>query len=236
MSKYFQTSELTLDSFDPEKITQMYNQGYVLTRVSKGNMIQTRSLRIDLSKFELSSENRRILRKNEDLILKFENLPLENYSWEIHKLGKEFYTTKFGDGTMSAQKIKEMFNEVDKSNMNGAFVFEIPNSKTQISDQPTSGQNPVGYCLVYTNQEITHYAYPFYDLTIPKEQSLGLAMMMKAIIWAKDNGKKYMYLGSIVEPESKYKLQFSGLEWWDNDNEMWNSDLTKVKELLEEKP
>jgi len=177
-------------------------------------------------------------------------LPLEDYSWEIHSLGKEFYTKRFGDGTMSAAKIKEMFQEPEKSNMNFAIKYKYISSSTinepnavmetyigtdysrimnNIQDQAKEAD---GYCLCYINDEIMHYAYPFYDLKIPKEQNLGIAMMTKAIVWAKDQGKKYIYLGSVVEPSSRYKLQFSGEKWFDDEQKQWSSDIEKLKELI----
>ena len=81
-------------------------------------MYQTRSLRIDLKKFELSSENRRVLKKTEDLRLKIEDLPIKNYDWKIGKMAKNFYETKFGKGTFSANKVKELLTDNKKSNFN----------------------------------------------------------------------------------------------------------------------
>lgn len=217
-----------------ELASDYYNQGYVFTRISKGEMSQTRSLRINLSKFSLNSENRRILRKNEDLTVEFNKLPLENYSWEIHKLGKEFYSTKFGDGTMSAMKIKEMFTDVEKSNMNGVFVYQSKKSEVK-SQKETSNEGQrleaSGYCLCYSNNKIIHYAYPFYDLS-QINTTLGIGMMTLAINFAKENGYEYIYLGSVADSSSRYKLQFDGLEWWDNDKSEWSSDLTKLKDLI----
>ncbi len=221
-NKYFKTDELSIPLLNQEEVTQNYNNGFVLTRTAKGNMIQTRSLRINLANFELNSENRRILRKNDNLKLEVQNLPLENYSWEIHALGKTFYTQKFGDGTMSASKIKEMFQEPDKSNMNSVFIYTY-----------NEVNKTLGYCLSYINNEMIHYAYPFYDLNIPKENNLGIAMMTKAIEWAKTSNKKYIYLGSVVEPSSKYKLQFEGLEWFDTEKKEWSTNLQNLKELLD---
>ncbi len=218
MSEYYSTAEINLEDLSDSNITNQYNQGFLFTRVSKGNMYQTRSLRIDLSKFELNSENRRILRKNEELKYEFIKLPYPNYSWEIHKLGKTFYETKFGDSIMSASKIKELFTDESKSNLNAVFKYEFQNKIA-------------GYSLCYVNDEIMHYAYPFYDLEIAKEQNVGMGMMLNAISWAKDNGKKYVYLGSVVESKSKYKLQFDGLEWW-NETE-WSGDLEKLKQIID---
>ncbi|MFS8130594.1 MAG: hypothetical protein ACMG57_01305 [Candidatus Dojkabacteria bacterium] len=221
---YFQTDEKDLETISPIELTTLYNEGFVLTRKNRGNLIQTRSLRVRLSEFELNSENRRILGKNTDLTVSLESLPFVNYNWQIHNLGKSFYVKRFGDGTMSASKIKEMFNETDKSNMNTVFVYKYQNSTKEIAD---------GYALSYKNDKIIHYAYPFYDLEIPKEKNLGMAMMINAINFAKTNDKEFIYLGSVVEKKSLYKLQFNGLEWFNTDSKNWETDLEKLKLLVE---
>lgn len=220
---YFQTQEKDIDTANPANVTNLYNQGYVLTRKNKGNLIQTRSLRVKLEEFEVSSENRRILNKNNNLTINNQLLPLINYTWQIHNLGKTFYSERFGDGTMSASKIKEMFTEIDKGNMTNVFVYKYDDNNEQLAD---------GYTLSYENDEIIHYAYPFYSLEIPKEKSLGMAMMINAIIYAKENKKKFIYLGSVVEKSSLYKLQFTGLEWFNTDTQKWESDLEKLKSLI----
>lgn len=214
---YFKTDQKILTELSEFNITELYAKGYVFTRVSKGLFNQTRSLRIDLSKFQLSSENRRVLKKVPDLKCELVNLPYSDYSWEIHKLGKDFYTIKFGDGTMSAAKIKELFLEMDKSNMNGCFKYSL-------------GGLAVGYALSYLNNSIVHYAYPFYDLNIQKDLNLGMSMMISAILWAKNHGKDYFYLGSVVDAKSKYKLQFEGLEWFNGNN--WEINIEALKELI----
>lgn len=217
--EYYKTDQKLLTDSNAINITELYSKGYVLTRLKKGLYNQTRSLRIDLSKFELNSENKRILSKNEGLNLQVKELPYANYSWEIHKMGKDFYTIKFGDGTMSASKIKELFLETDKSNVNAAFEYIMDNKD-------------VGFCLSYINESIVHYSYPFYDLDIPKENSLGMAMMLKAIIWAKQNNKQYIYLGSIIDSKAKYKLQFEGLEWFNTDLQQWSSNIEELKAII----
>lgn len=217
--EYFKTDQKLLTELNENSISELYAKGYVFTRVKKGLLNQTRSLRINLNNFELNSENRRVLNKNENLVLNLVELPYANYSWKVHKMGKDFYTIKFGDGTMSASKIKELFLETDKSNSNFCFKYVIEDK-------------PVGYCLSYINQNITHYSYPFYDLEVPKENSLGLAMMIKAIVWAKENNKQYIYLGSVTESKSRYKLQFDGLEWFNTDNQSWSTDLEALKQII----
>src|SRR3989339_960349 len=181
MHKYLKWNETTIQDFSPENINSLYNQGYVFTRVEKGYMNQTRSLRIDLSKFELSSENRRILRKAENLKLETKDLPLADYHWSLGKLAKDFYDTKFGDGVFSANKVKEILSTAQ--NFNKLFVYKVAEEK-------------IGYAICFESEEILHYSYPFYNLetntanTIP---SLGMSMMLSAIIYAQENNKKYIY-------------------------------------------
>jgi arginyl-tRNA--protein-N-Asp/Glu arginylyltransferase len=237
--KYFSYQTHILQ--EGEQASDFYNQGFVFTRLAKGEMNQIRSLRVDLSKFSLNSENRRILRKNEDLNIELKKLPLENYSWEIHKMGKEFYSQKFGDGTMSAAKIKEMFTNLEESNMNGVFTYQnatghwpLANSEEGSGNSYLEGRRPEtrGYCLCYFDDKIIHYAYPFYDLS-DINTTLGIGMMTMAINYAKENGFEYIYLGSVADKSAKYKLQFDGLEWWDNDSAEWSDDINQLKDLLE---
>lgn len=206
---YLKWNEKTITDFSDKNINSLYNEGFLFTREHLGSMYQTRSLRVDLSKFELSSENRRILKKVEDLKFATHNIPYSDYSWKIGKFGKDFYETKFGDGTFSANKIKELLTT--KHNFNKLFVY-----------------NNTGYCICHETDKLLHYSYPFYNLNGPKD--LGLGMMTQAITWAKDNNKKYIYLGSAKDQASKYKLQFSGLEWFDG--EKWNNNLEELKNVL----
>lgn len=213
---YLSWNEKTLTDFSDTDIESAYNDGYVFTRVGKGVMKQTRSLRIDLSKFELSSENKRILKKTEELNLSISIIPYATYTWEIHKLGKDFYEQKFGKGTFSAQKIKELITDKEKSNFNRLFVYSL-------------NSVDAGYCIALETKNIIHYCYPFYNLEL-NYPNMGLGMMTKAIGWAKENNKRYIYLGSFSRPTDTYKLQFSGLDWFNGKN--WNNDLDELKKQI----
>ncbi len=216
---YLSWKEQTITDLNGEAIEKMYGDGFVFTRKGKGVMNQTRSLRIDLQKFELSSENKRVLKKTEELKLSASAIPYAEYEWTIHKMGKEFYETKFGEKTFSAQKIKELITDKDKSNFNKLFVYN------------KDGKN-IGYCIALETKNILHYCYPFYQISDFQFRisNLGMGMMLKAIVWAKENGKKYVYLGSFQRPTDTYKLQFAGLEWFDGKN--WQTDLDGLKKLV----
>jgi arginyl-tRNA--protein-N-Asp/Glu arginylyltransferase len=222
---YLHWNEKTINDFSPETIADLYAAGYVFTRKGKGVMHQTRSVRVDLEKFKLSSENRRILKKVEHVEMEMLDLPLSaaSYDWTMSKMAKDFYDTKFAPGIMTANKIKELVTDEGKSNFNSLLVFRAAtDSKT------------IGYCIAYVGGTLDtgvmyHYSYPFYDLTAaPKD--MGLGMMTKAIEWAHFAGAKYLYLGSLQRPTDVYKLQFEGLEWFDGKE--WSSDVEEVKRVL----
>jgi leucyl-tRNA---protein transferase len=220
---YLSWNEQTITDFSSEKVANMYHNGYVFTRVGKGVMKQTRSVRINLTAFTLSSENRRIIKKTEGLSLATHPLPYAAYDFSIGKLGKDFYDTKFEKGTMSAQKIKEMMTDAEKSNFNLLLTYQ---------DGSTEGDPTIaGYTICYHSSSLIHYSYPFYDLnSSPKD--MGMGMMVRAISFAKESGLPYIYLGSLQRPSDTYKLQFEGLEWFDGKE--WKTDISEAKRLLAE--
>lgn len=218
--KYLFWKEETISDFSVNNVADMYEKGFVFTRIGKGVMHQTRSLRIDLSLFSLSSENRRILKKVPNIEMKQVGLPLPSsqYNFSIGKMAKDFYDAKFGANIMSAQKVKEMLTDPDNSNFNQLLEFRL--QKSDICN---------GYTITYSSPTILHYSYPFYDLNnCPKD--MGLAMMITAVQKAKEVGLKYVYLGSLQRPTDVYKLQFSGLEWFDGKD--WSTDLAEAKKIL----
>lgn len=222
MHTYLKWGKKTITNFSDENINSLYNEGYLFTREGKGQMCQTRSLRIDLAKFRESSENRRILSKVSEVLWEVVPIPYIRYDWSIAKLAKDFYETKFGPRVFTANKVKELITNPAKSNFNTLLIYST-------SRDPEIERNVIGYAIGASTNELLHYSYPFYELNadIP---NLGLGMMLIAIIWAKDNGKKYIYLGSFSRPADTYKLQFEGLEWWNGKE--WKTNLAELKNNL----
>ena len=218
MSTYLNWQTKKTDDWSDPTIADLYQHGFVATRVEKGIFNQTRSFRVNLEKYVPSSENRRVLRKMEGIELTVYNLPYRHYHWSIHKLAKEFYTTKFGPDTFSANKVKELLQEPDKSNFNRVFVYR---------DKATD--KAVGYCIALVTKDLLHYSYPFYEQS-ETNPSLGLGMMTTAIEWAKQKGLKCAYLGSLQRPTDTYKLQFEGQEWFDGTT--WQTSTDELKEIL----
>lgn len=238
---YLSWNKTTITDFSDKNINNLYGEGYVFTRQGKGVMNQTRSVRIDLAQFEPSSENRRVLRKTENILLQKLAIPYAAYHWSIGKMGKDFYETKFGERTFSAQKIKELMTDPKKSNFNMLMVYETsplaPLLKERAAHDPSplgrgtegEGLSPIGYAICLETNELLHYCYPFYNIKYTIS-NIGMAMMLKAILWAQENNKKHIYLGSFQRPTDTYKLQFAGLQWFDG--EKWQTNLEKLKNIL----
>lgn len=214
---YLNWDTKTITDFSSDSVESLYANGYVFTRVDRGVMNQTRSFRINLKKYESSSENRRILRKAENLVLSVENIPYADYSWKVGKLAKDFYE-KFGDMVFTANKVRELLTDAAKSNFNRLFIYTDKKSNAI-----------VGYVIAFKSNRIIHYSFPFY-IEDSHESSRGLGMMTMAIEWAKQLGKDYIYLGSLQRPSDTYKLQFAGAEWFDG--ERWRTDMEPLKNIL----
>ncbi len=234
--KYLHWNEKIVTDFSDRNVSDMYSCGYVFNRLGKGVMHQTRSLRIDLKKFRLSSENRRIIRKGESVVIEKSPIPYENYNWKIAKMAKSFYEKKVGS-SFSANKIKELI--ASDQGFNTLLIFKegnYSNEKVEKGEDKNGFANmnftnniPHGYAISYENPSMIHYSYPFYDLEqAPKD--MGLIMMNKVIVDAKSRGLSYVYLGSLQRPTDTYKLQFEGLEWFDG--KAWSDDIEKVKKIL----
>lgn len=222
MSSYFHWKTLTKPDASPTEIIKLYSEGFVATRVGKGEFHQTRSFRVRLNEFNPSSENRRILRKVEHIKVTAHPIPYADYHWSIHKLAKDFYTTKFGEDVFSANKIKELLTNAGASSFNTVLVYT-----------DTKTNNVVGYCIALTLEDdqhgMMHYSYPFYKED-PTNPSLGLGMMLLAITWAQTHKHEFAYLGSLQRPSDTYKLQFTGQEWFDGT--AWQQDITPLKQVL----
>ncbi len=211
-----------------DEIDEALKRGFVPTRKRDLYFQLARSSRVALEEFTPSSENRRILRKTEDISVRLADINEHPYHWTIGAFAKSFYTQKFGRAIMSAQKMKWIFNS---QTFNAVFVFSTP----AVDYEPShgvpdyEGEKVLGLCPAVATDESIAYAYPFYDLSY-QNKNTGLGMMLKAILHAREVGKKHIYLGTLYTPSSLYKTQFAGFEWFDGQD--WDKDIKKVKALV----
>lgn len=97
-SKYHFPYQVLLAREEADDINKIFDMGFLPSRSKLNLYYLARGLRVNLSKFELTSENRRILRKTEYLKLEVKNLKEFDYDYTIGKLGKDFYEKRFGEG------------------------------------------------------------------------------------------------------------------------------------------
>lgn len=174
-----------------------------------------RSLRIDLSKFTDSSENRRINRKIEPLDITFQIIPKKDFDTKdpsFRKFCLDYANGRFSMGGMSEERFDFVLSKKTASHI---FVFK---SEGKI----------IGYIISYLDKDILHYWFSFFDTDYLQQYSLGKWMMWAAIDWAKSNNLKYTYLGTAYNPKALYKVRdFKGAEFFDGNG--WNTDIKTLK-------
>jgi len=199
-----------------DQVEKIYENGFLPIRSIKNVYYLARSLRVDLSKFKLSSENRRILRKTQNFESDLIPLSKFNYTPQIQKFCKEYMVSRFGKPSITAAGIRSIF----KSGIyNYVFVW-----------RERLTQKEIGYAVCFVSPNIVQYAHSFYDL-IYFHQSLGARMILGAVKWAKESGKKYIYLGTCYDKSALYKAEFEGVEFFDGFK--WSNNQEELKYLIQ---
>lgn len=174
-----------------------------------------RSLRVNLTEFKDSSENRRVAKKIADVNPSFEVVPVEEF--DINEKGfvnfcKEFAEQRFSE-SISEERLKYILN-----NPSVSHVFRF-----------TLDQIEVGYVIAIVENGALHYWFAFFSLEY-QNYSLGKWMMFSVIQWAAENGLKHVYLGTCYGEKSLYKVRdFKGLSFFDGNH--WNSDMKLLKQM-----
>lgn len=213
--KYHFPYQVWLLKEENDEIEKIYENGFLPIRSIPNVYYLARSLRVDLSMFELSSENRRILRKTEDFESDLMPLSEFNYTPQIQKFCKDFMVQKFGKSSVTAAGIRSIFK---KGIYNYVFVW-----KERLA------QKNIGYAICFISSNLVQYAHAFYDLAYFKK-SLGARMILEAVIWAKETGKKYIYLGTCYDKGALYKTELKGVEFFNGFR--WTDNLEELKELI----
>ncbi|MGB9637311.1 MAG: hypothetical protein ACPLY7_00755 [Microgenomates group bacterium] len=214
-SNYFFPYQVWLLREEGDQVEKIYDNGFLPIRSLPNVYYLSRNVRVALDKFELSSENRRILKKTEN----FESdlVPLSEfvYNAEVQKFCKDYVNQRLGRKLFSSASVRSIFSG---RVFNYVFVFKkIPT------------QESVGYAVCFISGSILQYAHAFYDVKYFRD-NLGARMMLEAVIWAKRSHKKYVYLGTCYEPEALYKTEFKGVEFFNGFR--WSNDLSELKGLL----
>lgn len=198
-----------------EPLDEIYAQGYLPysgAKDSKDIFYSGRSARVVLPTFELTSENRRIAKRFDDVFEKVripfvEFIPNEHF-WT---LSLTYFTQKHGENAMPKARIEALFAA-------GIITTVVTYQK---------GNEIVGYVLEVEEGAMGHFWYSFYDIEYAK-QSLGMWLMLDCIRSAKERRLTHYYLGTVYGEKALYKTNFEPLEWWDGSR--WNNDIKLLKE------
>jgi arginyl-tRNA--protein-N-Asp/Glu arginylyltransferase len=161
-------------------------------------------LRLDLAKFELSKSQRRVLRKNADLSVKFVPASLHD-------------------------EVCDMFQR-HKSR----FVTNIPDHLSNFLGDEPGMLIPCHECQVWLHDRLIAASFleasntagsGVYGVFEPEfsERSLGVFTMLSEIQWCQEQGLRYYYSGYATREPSHYdyKKKFSCLEIYDWATEGW---------------
>ena len=178
-----------------------------------------RSVRVDLERFEDTSENRRVDRKispltiTETLIPKeVFNLHDEHFVLMIHAYSAE----RFQGGNMSLDRLAYIFS---RSYVTHVLVYSTKSEK-------------IAYVLLGLSGGSMHYYYSFFNTNYLSEFSLGKWLMWKSLHIAKEQGIRYVYLGTCYGEKSLYKVRdHKGVEFFDGTS--WNTDSTVISRLTQ---
>ena len=202
-----------------DNLAAIYNAGFLPfsgnTNLQKEVFYLARSLRVELSRFSDTSENRRVDRKIHDLGIKMQCIPKVNILADDHDFIPfcEAYAKKRIGDAMHSKRLHYIL-----SLSYGTDVFKF-----------TIDGKPIGYVLGVCDSEMVHYWFSFFDLELMKSHSLGKWIMWSVIKWSVNSEKKYVYLGTAYGRKSLYKIRdHKGLAFFDGTK--WNQDMVKLKE------
>jgi arginine-tRNA-protein transferase len=108
---------------------------------------KSRGIRVDLSKFVDSSENRRVQRKAEKLLIEYAMTPIEQFDqWEsFYSFAKQYSEERIGEDKMPLQRIEYI---VKRKYLTHILTF-------------SSQGVVIGYILAVLTDEVFHYWFAF---------------------------------------------------------------------------
>lgn len=200
-----------------DSVFDIYASGYLPYSGSpdvKNIFYMARSARVPLKSFLLSSENRRIARKFDgqfsSKLFNIHDFDIKNK--EFISFCVEYFTKRHGPLVMPRERITAILQS-------GLITHIVVYYKDN---------QPVAYVLEVSENFMTHFWFSFYDLEYV-HQSLGMWLMLNSARIAKEDNKKYVYIGTVYGEKALYKTAFKNIEYWNGD--IWINDIKKLKAL-----
>jgi len=195
-----------------EKPSAIFNAGFLPGSRTLDRFYLCRQVRVNLSRFEPSSENRRILRKGEGI--QVELVPREKFDYTPAR--REFFK-RYADAKFSTEMTYERLDSL--------FSNPIISHLLVFTDGKTGEE--IGVVTLYLeDSQLAFYYYAFYNLSHPN-RSLGLFMMTTAAVEFAARGIRHLYLGTCYSESALYKTQFTGVEYFNGFR--WSENLAELK-------
>ncbi|RDV26165.1 arginyltransferase [Alteromonas aestuariivivens] len=174
------------------------------------------SIRIPVDDFLPSRSQRRILKKNKSFESRFSRTPAEQY----YRLYEKYINCRHADGTMFPPS-REQFDSFIQCRWKPPVFIEAYDQNDLIAVAVTDDIN------AGSDQQALSALYTFFDPNREKD-SIGTWMILQQISFARQLGRKYLYLGYHVAGCRKmdYKQNFIPHERF-SDNK-WQRNAKKV--------
>ena len=201
---------------DSETPADIFDAGFLPSSRQLDRFYLCRQVRVNLTKFKPSSENRRILRKGKGIAVELVPREKFDYTPERRTFFKTYADIKFGKDVMSFERLDALFAAPIISHL---LVF---------TDTETGKE--IGVATLYLEgKALVFYYYAFYDLNY-YARNLGMFMMTSAVELFSQRGVKNLYLGTCYSDNALYKTQFAGAEFFNGFR--WSDDLDELKFII----
>lgn len=203
---------------EPEETpAHLFTRGFLPASRNLDRFYLCRQVRVNLSKFNRSSENRRILRKGEGITYRLIPRDQFQYTTQRREFYKNYADIKFGKDVMTYERLDSLF---DSRIISHLLLFVDDEAKKE-----------VGVVTLYQEKpELTYYYYAFYDLNY-YPRNLGMYMMTSAVDFFARQDFHYLYLGTCYSRNALYKTQFQGAEFFNGF--CWSENLNELKYLIQ---
>ncbi len=203
---------------DIDQLDDLFQKGFLPYTGNieiKNTYYMARSCRINLEKFAISSENRRVQKKIlPNTLIKSKHTAQEYIKDEpfLH-FCIEYFSKKHGGGIFSKERLQ--------------FVLSFSKEVNVIKYTNQHG-DAKAYVIESEGKNVAQYWFAFYDLNAALP-SFGVWLMLDCIIAANTKKLKYYYLGTIYGEKALYKTNFNALEYWNGNS--WLKNTVDLKTL-----
>jgi arginine-tRNA-protein transferase len=202
-----------------DALSDIYSRGYLPYSGSDdvwNTFYMARSARISLNDWAPNSENRRVLRKHDDLFKRTEHRKEEFATDTAFKaFCLSYFEVHHGAHTMPKARFEHILEEAALTH-----IIEYRHDDAL-----------AGYVFLAQDNDMTHVWFYFYAPEFA-QSSFGMWFLLNEARIAHESGKSYFYIGTAYGDKSRYKTNFSHLEFWDGNKWQEDKKNSEIKERI----